>query len=191
MLTIHNLGRIIRYEINTFRVKSMIGGYTYKGYSIINPIHNASQTKYTAEVINLNLPHKPKWELVVLTPVFKFKDDGTFSVMLWDENKLHTTTTINVQAMKSISHFRQTYEQLIDRMLSLQLTSAPVYSSHSFQSNGTQRMYINSNGHATIGTGIINHVNNSGTTIPYGQIVQSIQSMQQTITNLTNNANNK
>ena len=28
MLTIHNLGRIVRYEINTFRVKSMIGGYT-------------------------------------------------------------------------------------------------------------------------------------------------------------------
>lgn len=154
-----------------------ISGYTYKGYSIINPIHNASQTKYTAEVINLNLPHKPKWELVVLTPVFKFKDDGTFSVMLWDENKLHTTTTINVQAMKSISHFRQTFEQLVDRMLSLHLTSAP----------RSQSMYYPAN------NGIINHVNNSGTTIPYGQIVQSMQSMQQTITNLTkdiNDANN-
>ena len=52
-------------------------------------------------------------------------------------------------------------------------------------------MRINSNGHATIGTGIINHINQSGTTIPYGQIVQSIQSMQQTITNLTNDVNNK
>ena len=129
-----------------------ISGYTYKGYTIVNPIHNASQTKYEATVLNLNLPQKPKWELVVLTPVFKFKDDGTFSVMLWDENKLHTTTTINVQAMKSISHFRQTYEQLIDRMLSLelQLLSAPTYSSHS------------------LNTGIINHINNTGTTIPYG-----------------------
>ena len=173
-----------------------ISGFTYKGYSIVNPIHNANETKYTADVINLSLPQKPKWELVVLTPAFKFKQDDVFSIMLWDENKLHTTTAMTIQMMKSISHFRQTFEQLIDRMLSLQLTSAPQFSSHSFNVNGTQRMRINSNGHATIGGnissgGIVNHINNSGTTIPYGQIVQSMQSMQQTITNLTNNVNNK
>ena len=152
-----------------------ISGYTYKGYSIVNPIHNANETKYEATVLNLNLPQKPKWELVVLTPAFKFKDDGTFSIILRDENKLHTSDTMTKQMMRSISHFRQTYEQLIDGMLSLelQLLSAPTYSSHS------------------LNTGIINHINNTGTTIPYGQIVQSIQSMQQTITNLTNDANNK
>ena len=170
-----------------------ISGFTYKGYSIVNPIHNANETKYTADVINLSLPQKPKWELNVLTPTFKFKgpDDDTFSIMLWDENKLHTTQLMTAKTIKSISNFRQTFEELVDKMLSLQLTSAPQFSSHSFQSNGTQRMHINSNGHATIGSGIINHVNQSGTTIPYGQIVQSIQSMQQTITNLTNDVNNK
>lgn len=152
-----------------------ISGYTYKGYTIVNPIHNANETKYEATVLNLNLPQKPKWELVVLTPAFKFKDDGTFSIILRDENKLHTSDTMTKQMMRSISHFRQTYEQLIDGMLSLelQLLSAPTYSSHS------------------LNTGIVNHINNTGTTIPYGQIVQSIQSMQQTITNLTNNVNNK
>jgi len=152
-----------------------ISGYTYKGYTIVNPIHNAQETKYEATVLNLNLPQKPKWELVVLTPAFKFKDDGTFSIILRDENKLHTSDTMTKQMMRSISHFRQTYEQLIDGMLSLelQLLSAPTYSSHS------------------LNTGIVNHINNTGTTIPYGQIVQSIQSMQQTITNLTNNVNNK
>ena len=173
-----------------------ISGFTYKGYTIVNPMHNAQETKYEATVLNLNLPQKPKWELVVLTPTFKFKDDGTFSIILRDENKLHTSDTMTKQMMRSISHFRQTYEQLIDRMLSLQLTSAPQFSSHSFNVNGTQRMRINSNGHVMIGGnissgGIINHINNSGTTIPYGQIVQSMQSMQQTITNLTNNVNNK
>lgn len=147
-----------------------ISGYTYKGYTIVNPIHNAHETKYGATVLNLNLPQKPKWELSVLTPQHKFivgenTADGIFYIMLWDENKLHTKTTMTTQMMKSISHFRQTYEQLIDRMLSLQLTSAP--RSHS------------------LNTGIVNHINNTGTTIPYGQIVQSIQSMQQTITNLT------
>ena len=175
-----------------------ISGFTYKGYSIVNPIHNANETKYTADVINLSLPQKPKWELVVLTPAFKFKgpDDDTFSIMMWDENKIHTTQLMTAKTMKSISNFRQTFEELVDKMLSLQLTSAPQFSSHSFNVNGTQRMRINSNGHVTIGGnissgGIINHINNSGTTIPYGQIVQSMQSMQQTITNLTNNANNK
>ena len=147
-----------------------ISGYTYKGYTIVNPIHNAHETRYEATVLNLNLPQKPKWELSVLTPQHKFlvgenTADGIFYIMLWDENKLHTKTTMTTQMMKSISHFRQTYEQLIDRMLSLQLTSAP--RSHS------------------LNTGIVNHINNTGTTIPYGQIVQSIQSMQQTITNLT------
>ena len=108
-----------------------ISGYTYKGYTIVNPIHNANETKYEATVLNLNLPQKPKCELVVLTPAFKFKDDGTFSIILRDENKLHTSDTMTKQMMRSISHFRQTYEQLIDGMLSLelQLLSAPTYSS--------------------------------------------------------------
>ena len=146
-----------------------INGFTYKGYSIVNPIHNANETKYTADVINLSLPQKPKWELNVLTPAFKFKgpDDDTFSIMLWDENKLHTTQLMTAKTIKSISNFRQTFEELVDKMLSLQLTSAPQFSSHSFNVNGTQRMRINSNGHATIGSGIINHVNQSGTISVY------------------------
>ena len=154
-----------------------INGFTYKGYSIVNPIHNANETKYTADVINLNLPQKPKWELVVLTPAFKFKgpDDDTFSIMMWDENKIHTTQLMTAKTMKSISNFRQTFEELVDKMLSLQLTSAPQFSSHSFNVNGTQRMRINSNGHATIGGnissgGIINHTQSSGAIVVYDSV---------------------
>jgi len=147
-----------------------ISGYTYKGYTIVNPIHNAEETKYEATILNLNLPQKPKWELEVLTPGYKWKlaDDYFFDIIIWDENRLNTRTKMDKHAMKSISHFRQTFEQLVDRILSIRLTSAPIYSSQS------------------VG-GIVNHVNNSGTTIPYGQMVQSIQSMQQTINNLTQN----
>ena len=103
-----------------------LSGFTYKGYTIVNPMHNANETKYEATVLNLNLPQKPKWELVVLTPAFKFKgpDDDTFSIMLWDENKLHTTQLMTVKTMKSISNFRQTFEELVNKMLSLQLTLA-------------------------------------------------------------------
>ena len=159
-----------------------ISGYTYKGYSIINPIHNAGQTSYNATILNLNLPQKPKWELSVLTPQHKFilgenTADGIFYIVMWDDNKNHISRHVSKQRMKSISIFRNEFEEMIDEMLSRQITSAP----------RSQSMYYpNSNG-------IINHINNSGNTIPYGQIVQSMQSMQQTITNLTkgiNDANN-
>ncbi len=103
-----------------------IQGFTYKGMCIVNPMHNAEETKYFATILNLNLPQRPKWELSVLSPKFKFKSDDYFSVMMWDENKFHTTTKIDKQSMRSISHFRQTVEQLIDRMLYYQ-TQTPAF----------------------------------------------------------------
>ena len=153
-----------------------ISGYTYKGYTIVNPIHNAQETSYNATILNLNLPQKPKWELSVLTPQHKFilgenTADGIFYIVMWDDNKNHISRHVSKQRMKSVSIFRNEFEEMIDEMLSRQITSAP--RSHSLSG------------------GILNHINNSATTIPYGQIVQSIQSMQQTITNLTNNVNNK
>ncbi len=36
-----------------------ISGYTYKGYTIVNPIHNADETMYEATILNLNLPLCP------------------------------------------------------------------------------------------------------------------------------------
>ena len=66
-----------------------ISGYTYKGYSIVNPIHNAEETKYLATILDLNTPNKTKWEMTVLTPAHKFnqsaiKDDETFFVSIWE-----------------------------------------------------------------------------------------------------------
>jgi hypothetical protein len=145
-----------------------ISGFTYKGYTIVNPIHNAEETKYEATILNLNLPQKPKWELHVLTPAHKFKQDNHFSITMWDEHDFLTRRQITIQRMRSISNFRNEFEEMVDELLKIQLISAP--RSHS------------------LNTGIVNHINNNSTTIPYGQIVQS---MQQTITNLTNNVNNK
>jgi hypothetical protein len=149
-----------------------ISGYTYKGYSIVNPIHNADETRYEATILDLNLPQKPKWELAVLTPAHKFKSDDTFSIFIKDDENRSTITNLHKERMQSIVYFRCTFEEMIDKLLGMRLTSAPMYSSHSV-------------------SGIVNYVSNSGTTIPYGQMVQSMQSMQQTITNLTNNVNNK
>jgi hypothetical protein len=149
-----------------------ISGYTYKGYSIVNPIHNAEETNYQATILNFNLPHKPMWELSVLTPGHKFRtglwNTDTFFIILRDDNKFNVNHEMTKQMMKSISNFRQTFEEMVDEILKIQLTSAPRSSS--------------------LNSGISNYVNNSGTTIPYGQLIQSIQSLN---TQLTNNVNNK
>ena len=134
-----------------------ISGYTYKGYTIVNPIHNAGQTSYNATILNLNLPQKPKWELSVLTPQHKFivgenTADGIFYIVMWDDNKNHISRHVSKQRMKSVSIFRNEYEEMIDEMLSRQITSAPI--SHSLNS------------------GILNHINNNGNTIQW-QFAQS------------------
>jgi hypothetical protein len=201
-----------------------ISGFTYKGYSIVNPIHNANETKYTADVINLSLPQKPKWELSVLTPQHKFIvgeniADGIFFISMWDDNRFSATRKMNKQTMKSISNFRQTFEEMVDEILGIQLTSAGVTaSSHSLNINvnGNQRMRINSNGHATIGSnvssgtintnnygkvkvtgtggGIINANNvvwDPNTNLP-SSMWMAVKDLQEQIDNLkNNNANNK
>lgn len=139
-----------------------ISGYTYKGYTIVNPMHNANETKYEATILNLNLPQKPKWELSVLTPQHKFlvgenTADGIFYVVMWDDNKNHISRHISKQRMKSVSIFRNEFEEMVDELLKIQLISAPHISS--------------------LNSGISNHVNNSGTTIPYGQLIQSIKNL--------------
>jgi len=134
-----------------------ISGFTYKGYTIVNPIHNAEETKYEATILNLNLPQKPKWELHVLTPAHKFKQDNHFSITMWDDQNFLTRRQITIQRMRSISNFRNEFEEMVDELLKIQLISAPRISS--------------------LNSGISNHVNNSGTTIPYGQLIQSIKNL--------------
>lgn len=191
-----------------------IHGYTYKGYSIVNPIHNADETSYEATILNLNLPQNPKWELNVLTPKHKWKVDDAFSIILRDDENRSTINTIDKVCMASISIFRQTFEEMIDKMLGMRLTSAGVTaSSHSLNINvnGNQRMRINSNGHATIGNysksinpnlygkavvtgtggGIVNKVNNSGTISIYDSstgisidVLDTIKTLQKQIDEL-------
>lgn len=98
-----------------------INGYTYKGLCIVNPIHNADETKYIADVLNLNLPQKPKWELVVLTPANKFRavNDDRFHIMLWDEDKFSSRYEMSKDMMASISNFRMIFETLVDNILQL------------------------------------------------------------------------
>jgi len=149
-----------------------IHGYSYKGYCIVNPIHNAGETKYMADVLDLNLPHKPKWELSVLTSEHKWlgSTSDNFCILLWDDNQMSVTRSVTKKEMESLSTFNRVFEEMIDEMLGIRLTSAPAYSSHSMG-------------------GIVNNVTNSGTTIPYAQMIQSQQSLQQQILQLTKSIN--
>jgi hypothetical protein len=154
-----------------------ISGYTYKGYSIVNPIHNANETSYEATILNLNLPHKPKWELTVLTPQHKFKGyDDTFSIIVKDDENRSTINSVDKVRMASISIFRNTFEEMIDKLLDMRLTSV---------TNVTK----NINGGTT---GIINQVQSAGTNVLYGSgsisttftqshIAQTIKDLQQQI----------
>ena len=116
-----------------------ITGYTYKGMCIVNPMTNADETKYYATILNLNVPQKPKWELSVLTDKHRFKQDNSFHIVLRTENNISSTTIATKQMMKSLVQFRMIVENMIDEILKIELTSAP--------------------------KGIINHVNQNGTTI--------------------------
>jgi hypothetical protein len=79
---------------------------------------------YEATILNLNLPQKPKWELNVLTPAHKWKNDGDFSIILRDDENRSTIHTIDKVCMASISIFRQTFEEMIDKVLGMRLTSS-------------------------------------------------------------------
>ena len=154
-----------------------ISGFTYKGFTIVNPIHNADETSYEATILNLNLPQKPKWELSVLTPAHRFKQDNHFSIILKDDENRSTINSVDKVRMASISIFRNTFEEMIDKMLAMRLTTASKVAKNSFY-GGT--------------TGIINQVQNAGTNVLYGSgsvsnpftqshIIQTLQTLQQQI----------
>jgi hypothetical protein len=145
-------------------------GFTYKGYTIVNPIHNATGECYYADVLNLNLPQKPKWHLELLlgcggiTPAY-----GEHILKLLDGNGLNIKHKIELVDIRTIALFRVRYEEIIDEMLSRQLTSAPTHGVHSpgITTNGTNIVYTNGN-----------------TTYTHGSIVDTIKELQRQIDEL-------
>jgi hypothetical protein len=172
-----------------------ISGYTYKGYAIVNPIHNAGETKYMADVLDLNLPHKPKWELSVLTPEHKWMlpNEDKFQIILWDDNGLSVSNTLTKNQMELLPNFRRVFEELVDEILKIRLNSAPAYSSHSLQTGTINPNYYATN---TIG-GIVGKVNSSGVFSIYDastgtsiNLLDTIKELQKQIEDLKNTPSN-
>ena len=92
-----------------------ISGLTYKGYCIVNPIHDANEVGYFATVLNLNHQQRPKWDITLsindTTGVvhFRIKDSVTQHLMA----KSHLTKT-NIDTLQK---FREQYEMLVDDIL--------------------------------------------------------------------------
>ena len=152
-----------------------ISGLTYKGYCIVNPIHNAGEEVYYATVLNLNQVYKPKWDIeLTATPVkgvitFRIKDNETQHLLA----KSHLTKT-NIDTLKK---FREQYEMLVDDIL------------EGRQNYTASKVTKNINGGTT---GIINQVQSAGTNVLYGSgslsttftqahIIQTLQTLQQQI----------
>jgi hypothetical protein len=176
-----------------------ISGYTYKGYSIVNPIHNAEETRYEATILDLNLPHKPKWELVVLTPKHKFlvgssPEVGTFFITMRDDENRSTISTLHKERMQSIVYFRCTFEEMIDKLLAMRLTSASTPNSHSIHNSYTTTLNPNNYGKLTVagtGGGILTTINSNANNVVWdpntnlpSSMLMAIKDLQEQIDNL-------
>lgn len=99
-----------------------LSGITYKGLTIVNPIHNADETKYTADIINFNKPDKPLWRLGVLTDNHRFRKSNSkdFFITIRGEGRTTTARIISKEMMMKLSMFRIVFEDLVDEMLAIE-----------------------------------------------------------------------
>ena len=145
-----------------------ISGYTYKGYSIVNPIHDAIEEGYFATVLNLNQVYKPKWDIELTTNdttgviTFRILDNVTQHLLA----KSHLTKP-NIETLQK---FREQYEMLVDDILE----EAQSYTKTKTGTTGPSK-------------GIINQVQNTlygssslSTTTP-AHLIQTLQTLQQQI----------
>jgi hypothetical protein len=132
-----------------------ISGYTYKGYCIVNPIHDANEEGYFATVLNLNNQQRPKWDIELTlnnnTGVIRFRILDSVTQHLLAKSHL---TKSNIETLQQ---FREQYEMLVDDILEER---------QHYVKNVTR----NINGGTT---GIIGSVMNTGTPVTYSIAPQS------------------
>lgn len=89
-----------------------LNGITYKGYCILNPIHNAIDTQYIADVMFLETKEKL---LLRLNTEDGYADINSFLLTLEDKkNKVIVNRVLNLVMLQSISNFRMIFEMCIE-----------------------------------------------------------------------------
>ena len=93
-------------------------GITYKGYSILNPIHNAINTQYIADVMDLTTKNKLYMLLDLDSTYNDFSSIRYYALILEDKfSKVKVQRMINYDMLQSMSGFRQIYELCIEDYL--------------------------------------------------------------------------
>lgn len=88
-----------------------LNGITYKGYCILNPIHNAVNTQYIADIMFLETKEKLSLTLDTEAGI----DSKSFMLKLDDrKNKVIVNRILNLEMLKSISTFRMVFEMCIE-----------------------------------------------------------------------------
>ena len=151
-----------------------ISGYTYKGFCIVNPIHNANEEVYYATVLNLNIEHRPKWDITLV----KTHSKGVVKFSILDNESQHLLakahlTKVNIETPQK---FREQYEMLVDDILD---------EAQSYVKNVTKNINGGTTGPSQ---GIINQVQTAGTHVTYSSsslafiqanILQSIKELEE------------
>ena len=150
-----------------------ISGFTYKGYCIVNPIHDANEEGYFATVLNLNQVYRPKWDITL--SAYAVKGVVIFSILDNVTQHLLAKSHLTKTNIDTLQKFREQYEMLVDDILE----EAQSY---------VKKATTNINGGTT---GIINQVQSSGSNVLYGSgssnpftqahIIQTLQTLQQQI----------
>ena len=125
-----------------------ISGLTYKGFSIVNPIHDANQEIYYATILNLNHQHKPKWDIIL----HKKKDVIHFRILDNITNHLLAKAHLTNPNIETLQQFREQYEMLVDDILE----EAQSYTKTKTGTTGPSQ-------------GIINQVQTAGTNFVYAK----------------------
>lgn len=123
-----------------------ISGYTYKGFCIVNPIHNANEDTYFATILNLNHEHRPKWDITL----YKKKDVIHFRILDNITNHLLAKAHLTKVNIETPQKFREQYEMLVDDILE----EAQSYTKTKTGTTGPSQ-------------GIINQVQTAGTHVTY------------------------
>ena len=155
-----------------------ISGFTYKGYSIVNPMHNANEDTYYATIMDLNHVVSSKWDITL-----SIKDTtGVITFRILDSTTQHLMAKSHLTKpnIETLQKFREQYEMLVDDIL------------ESVQNYTASKVTKNINGGTT---GIINQVQNTGTNVLYGSsslsnrftpahLLQTIKDLQEQIDKL-------
>ena len=95
-----------------------LNGITYKGYSILNPIHNAMDTRYVADVMDLATKQRLSLDLETRDGIRALGNRTLYTIKLEDKrNRIIVQRVLDFEMLKSMATFRQIYEMCIEDYL--------------------------------------------------------------------------